>query len=390
MNFLNKSNEKIFLLFKNIFFYINLSLRIIRKPSKLLRHLLKRERNLSFYPKPFLYFFSNIVLVVIIKLLSSMSADKEKQETLTISLSNINTQTADFFLGLIGYVLGAAIFSLLLKRNLFSATSLRLNQYTILRAVCFASAIFVPLAILGEFSSYIFSFFQPENLLDLSNPQAENILSKFFFALLIIFLIGFLLPKIWWIFLICQGLLLTKYKYIKRVVSVVCIIGFCNILIALGPAIPKMASTLLIANSFEKYEESIDLSNINLEKAQLISMQLAFNKTIPEGLRYKMAMSSLSYYLFLQNPDNELAKYASLLALTKDFTKLEEVLPVCIEKESKSKSGLLESEIYNMLWKQINSLKSSNKDTLKESSFSIGINFDMKYNPFSKIIILTP
>ena len=97
MNFLNKSNEKIFLLFKNIFFYINLSLRIIRKPSKLLRHLLKRERNLSFYPKPFLYFFSNIVLVVIIKLLSSMSADKEKQETLTISLSNINTQTADFF-----------------------------------------------------------------------------------------------------------------------------------------------------------------------------------------------------------------------------------------------------------------------------------------------------
>lgn len=235
-----------------------------------------------------------------------------------------------------------------------------------------------------------FLFFQPENLLDLSNPQAENILSKFFFALLIIFLISFLLPKIWWIFLICQGLLLTKYKYIKRVVAVVCIIGFCNILIALGPAIPKMASTLLIANSFEKYEESIDLSNINLEKAQLISMQLAFNKTIPEGLRYKMAMSSLSYYLFLQNPDNELAKYASLLALTKDFTKLEEVLPVCIEKESKSKSGLLESEIYNMLWKQINSLKASNKDTLKESSFSIGVNFDMKYNPFSKIIILTP
>lgn len=91
MDLLLKTNDYIFLFFKNVLIFIRLTWLIITKPSRILRYLSKKNYYTDFHPKPGLYFATNVLLAVLVPLIAALPTDIEKnsKEVLTISFSKI-------------------------------------------------------------------------------------------------------------------------------------------------------------------------------------------------------------------------------------------------------------------------------------------------------------
>ena len=121
MKMLLESHDYVSLLFRNISFYLRLTLAVLRRPHTLLPRLVRSERNFSAYPKPTVYFIANALLAILLPLLSRLPKDGGAKDSILFSLSNINSQSALIFIAFCGYLLGIVLFSLLLKGQVTQA-----------------------------------------------------------------------------------------------------------------------------------------------------------------------------------------------------------------------------------------------------------------------------
>lgn len=395
MKMLLESHDYVSLLFRNISFYLRLTLAVLRRPHTLLPRLVRSERNFSAYPKPTVYFIANALLAILLPLLSRLPKDGGAKDSILFSLSNINSQSALIFIAFCGYLLGIVLFSLLLKyfmRLFFRRT---LQQAAVLRAACYSSAVFLPLLCLNSALSAVFNEFGGNNHLLIDLVQDDFL--PVFFALIAMFAIQLVLSSLVWTYYVFAALQLRQCYHVLPILLIIALFSLFNFVGSVFPVLPRVLSVVSIDNFVDQYQKLLHhpvADDAQWQRLQSVSAKLAFEQKLPSQTRYKFALAALSYQLYLANPDTATLHMARL-ASNHQLSALESELDDYLTALKKKDSPLLRSAPFAALRQETENLRQMAQPNAASLDYTDTVTLSIRIDPFNdspfkSFLLLTP
>lgn len=297
-----KISDWIYLFIKNIKMYVRLTTIIwflpLQNNSKrrhLLSFLCKRTYNYPNYPKPIMFFFTNIILSIIIRITENTSGVLEQSISLDNIFSTVGGITVGSIVSLIEYIAGAIIFSLLVKYLMFKITNTVTKANIIFNYVCYASAYFIPMLFLQRL--YI----------DLGISWIEYAMVLYYFhtvtyfldaqTILVVLLI--IITQLLWINFVADGIsCITKRIKIYACVFISFIVTSCTL-----PTIfttYEIIAKQRIINNFKEIEEA--KLNRNADKILKNTLLLIKNKRLSPMVRYHRLLEYAATFAYIIAP----------------------------------------------------------------------------------------
>ena len=302
---IHKISEWSYLLANNIKFYLKMSMILLlmiipvyktAKRKNLLNFLCKRTYKNIHYPKPILFFITNIILSIIIQITENTSGVLGNSISLNNILGIFGGITVGSIVSLIEYVAGAIIFSMLAKFFISQIANKAIKFDIIFNYVCYASTCFIPMLLIRRM--YI----------DLGISWIENALFLYYFhtatyyldmQTIVVILLGMIL-QILWIYFVSDGISCIG----NRMKTFACIYISFVITSCTLPMIfttYEIISKQRIVNSFKEIEEA--KLNRNAEKILKNALLLIKNKRISPMMRYRMLLEYSATYAYVIAPN---------------------------------------------------------------------------------------
>ena len=298
---IQKISEWSYLLANNIKFNLKISMILLlmiipfyktKKRKNLLNFLCKRTYKNIRYPKPILFFITNIILAIIVQVTENTSGVLVNSISLNNILGIFGGITVGSIVSLLEYISGAILFSLLAKFFVFKITNIAIRFEIIFNYVCYASVCFIPMLIIRRM--YI----------DLGISWIENALLLYYFhtvtyyfdiQTLVVILLG-LLIQILWIYFVADGICCLGNK----MKTFTCIFISFFITSCTFPTIfttYEIISKQRIVNCFKEIEEA--KLNRNADKILKNALLLTKNKRISPMMRYRMLLEYSATYAYV-------------------------------------------------------------------------------------------
>lgn len=315
-------NDWIYLFVKNIKLYVRLIIIIWSFPlynntkrKKLFNFLCKRSNNCIYYPKPIMFFFTNIILSIIIQVAENTSGLLAQ----SISLDNISKTVGGITVGsivsLIEYIAGAIIFSILVKYLVSKIANKITKVNVVLNYVCYASAYFIPML-----------FFQ-KLYIDLGISWIENAIVLYYFHTIVYFLdiktiiviLFIIFIQALWIKFVADGIsCIAKRIRVYACVFISFILTTCT-LPMIFTTYEIIAKQRIINNCKEIEEAKL---NRNADKILKNTLLLIKNKRLSPMVRYYMLLEYSATFAYIIAP-NEYSQIIFELICDNNYSALE-------------------------------------------------------------------